>query len=194
MGFMIAGLGNPGSQYEQNRHNIGFMLVDYLTRKHDLQWSRSKWDGLICRTSLWGESVYLVKPSAYMNRSGRAVAGVANYYNILPDNTLIVHDDLDMNVGRIKLVKGGGSGGHNGIRSIVQELGSADFYRLKIGIGRPGSGTVHPSMPVEKYVLSDFSAAEREIVGERFIAVENGMEVLVKGDHKKAMTELNCLK
>ncbi len=194
MGFMIAGLGNPGSQYEQNRHNIGFMLVDYLSRKHDLQWSRSKWDAFICRTSLWGEPVCLVKPSTYMNRSGRAVAGVVNYYNILPDNTLIVHDDLDMSVGRIKLVKAGGAGGHNGIRSIVQILGSADFYRLKIGIGRPGSAAVHADMPVEKYVLSDFSADEREIVEERFTAVENGLAILVKGDHQKAMTELNCLK
>ena len=194
MGFIIAGLGNPGSQYEQNRHNIGFMLVDYLTRKHDLQWSRSKWDGLICRTSLWGASVCFIKPSTYMNRSGRTVAGVANYYNILPDNTLIVHDDIDMNVGRIKLVKGGGTGGHNGIRSIVQELGSADFYRLKIGIGRPGSPSAHPDMPVEKYVLSDFSAEEGEFVRERFPSLENGLQMLVKGDHRKAMNELNCLR
>ncbi|MEE4166765.1 MAG: aminoacyl-tRNA hydrolase, partial [Desulfocapsaceae bacterium] len=107
---------------------------------------------------------------------------------------LVVHDDLDMSVGRVKLVKGGGTGGHNGIRSIAQELGSTDFYRLKIGIGRPGSGDTHPDMPVEKYVLADFSSAEHEIIRERIVRAEPGLELLVKGDYKRAMTELNCIK
>ncbi len=194
MGYIIAGLGNPGSQYENNRHNVGFMFVDYLALRYGLQWSRSKWDGSISRSSLWGDRVCLIKPTAYMNRSGRAIAGVSNYYDIVPDDILVVHDDLDMSVGRIKLVKGGGTGGHNGIRSIVQDLGSNDFYRLKIGIGRPGNSAAHPDMPVDKFVLSDFSIDEYELVKDRFAAVETGIELLVSGDHKKAMTSLNCIK
>lgn len=194
MGFVIAGLGNPGSQYENNRHNIGFMFVDYLAVKHGLDWSRCKWDGLLSRSSLWGARVCLIKPSAYMNRSGRAVAGVSNYYNIVPEDILVIHDDLDMSVGRIKLVKGGGTGGHNGIRSIVQDLGSTDFYRLKVGIGRPGNSDVHPDMPVEKYVLSDFSEQERILVSDRYTCLEDGVKLLVHGDPKRAMTVLNCLK
>ena len=194
MGYIIAGLGNPGSQYENNRHNVGFMFVDYLALRYGLQWSRSKWDGSISRSSLWGDRVCLIKPTAYMNRSGRAIAGVSNYYDIVPDDILVVHDDLDMSVGRIKLVKGGGTGGHNGIRSIVQDLGSNDFYRLKIGIGRPGNSAAHPDMPVDKFVLSDFSIDEYELVKDRFAAVETGIELLVSGDHNRAMTSLNCIK
>jgi len=194
MGYIIAGLGNPGSQYENNRHNVGFMFVDYLALGFGLQWSRSKWDGSISRSSLWGDRVCLIKPTAYMNRSGKAVAGVSSYYGIVPDDILVVHDDLDMSVGRIKLVKGGGTGGHNGIRSIVQDLGSNDFYRLKIGIGRPGNSAAHPDMPVDKFVLSDFSKEEYELVKDRFALVEAGIELLVSGDHGRAMTSLNCIK
>ena len=194
MGFIIAGLGNPGSQYEYNRHNIGFMLVDYLSTRHGLQWSRSKWDGAVSRSSLWGERVCLVKPTAYMNRSGKAVAGISNYYGINLEDILVVHDDLDMSVGRIKLVRGGGTGGHNGIRSIAQELGSKEFYRLKFGIGRPGNSPVHPDMPVDKFVLSDFTEEESALIKERIALAEDGIELLVKGDHSRAMTTLNCIK
>ncbi|MEE4166422.1 MAG: aminoacyl-tRNA hydrolase, partial [Desulfocapsaceae bacterium] len=95
-GFIVAGLGNPGTQYEHNRHNIGFMFVDYLVSKHELRWSgSSKWNGSICRSSLWGEAVCLVKPFLFMNRSGQTIAAVAAFYNISPDNILVVHDDLD---------------------------------------------------------------------------------------------------
>lgn len=194
MAFIIAGLGNPGSQYENNRHNIGYMLVDYLSARYGLQWSRSKWDGDLSRSTLWGERVCLIKPSAYMNRSGKAVAGISNYYGIKTDDILVVHDDLDMGVGRLKLVKGGGAGGHNGIRSIVQDLGSGEFYRLKIGIGRPGNSGVHPDMPVDAFVLSDFTEEESALIKERIVLAEEGIELLVKGDHRRAMTTLNCIK
>jgi PTH1 family peptidyl-tRNA hydrolase len=194
MAFIIAGLGNPGSQYENNRHNIGYMLVDYLSARYGLQWSRCKWDGDLSRSTLWGERVCLIKPSAYMNRSGKAVAGISNFYGIKTDDILVVHDDLDMGVGRLKLVKGGGTGGHNGIRSIVQDLGSGEFYRLKIGIGRPGNSGVHPDMPVDAFVLSDFTEEESALIKERIVLAEEGVELLVKGDHKRAMTTLNCIK
>lgn len=194
MEFVIAGLGNPGTGYEHNRHNVGFMFVDHFASRYNLSWSRSKWDGLVIRSLLWGERICLVKPDTYMNRSGRCVAGTANYYNIENERIVVVHDDLDMNPGRIKLVKGGGAGGHNGIRSIVQHLGTNDFYRLKIGIGRPGNSDAHPEMAVEKFVLSDFSEEEHSLIMERIALVEEGMKYLIEGDDKKAMSYLNCIK
>lgn len=194
MEFVIAGLGNPGSGYEHNRHNVGFMFVDYFASRYNLNWSRSKWDGLVIRTSLWGERVCLVKPDTYMNRSGRSVTGTAHYYHVESEQIVVVHDDIDMNPGRIKLVKGGGAGGHNGIRSIVQHLGTNNFYRLKIGIGRPGNSDAHPEMPVEKFVLSDFSEEEYSLIMERITLAEEGMKLLIEGDDKKAMSYLNCIK
>jgi len=194
MGFLVAGLGNPGSKYEYNRHNIGFMLVDHLALSHSIQWSRCKWDGVVARSSLWGTRVCLVKPQTYMNRSGRTIAGVAGYFDIDAEHILVVHDDLDMNVGRVKLVQGGGTGGHNGIRSTVQCLGTNNFYRLKIGIGRPGNSDAHPDMPVDKFVLSDFSDDERTLINNRIRSVENGLALLAGGDKKGAMNMLNCIK
>ena len=107
---------------------------------------------------------------------------------------LVVHDDLDMNVGRVKLVKGGGAGGHNGIRSIIQHLGTPDFYRLKIGIGRPGNSDAHPDMPVDKFVLSPFSNDEMDLVQKRIVLLEEGIQFLVHGDDGQAMSLLNRLK
>ena len=107
---------------------------------------------------------------------------------------LVVHDDLDMKTGRIKLVKGGGTGGHNGIRSVVEHLGSPEFYRLKIGIGRPGNSDAHSDMPVDKFVLSSFSNDESVLIAERIGLVDEGIEALVRGDEKRAMNYLNCIK
>lgn len=194
MAFIIAGLGNHGSKYEGTRHNVGFMLVDYLAVRHGLEFSPVKWQALAARTNLWDERVWLVKPQTYMNRSGISVAGVAEYYDVDNRNILVVHDDLDMNVGRIKLVDGGGTGGHNGLKSIVQHLGSPDFFRLKIGIGRPGNSDAHPDMPVDKFVLAPFSKDEATVIEERMKDLETGIKMLVQGEVSQAMSVLNCLK
>ena len=138
MGFVLAGLGNPGKKYRDTRHNIGFMVVDYFAERYGLSFSSTRWDGLISRSRVWGEHVCFVKPETYMNRSGRAVAGVSRFYDVDVQSILVIHDDLDMSVGRVKLVKGGGAGGHNGIRSIVQNLGSNDFFPFKDGYWQAG--------------------------------------------------------
>lgn len=194
MAYIIAGLGNRGSKYDGTRHNVGFMLVDYLAQLHRLEFSPIKWQALAARGHLWGEQVWLVKPQTYMNLSGISVAGVADYYDVDNRNILVVHDDLDMNVGRIKLVDGGGAGGHKGIKSIVQHLGTPDFLRLKIGIGRPGNSDAHPDMPVDKFVVAPFSKEEAMVIEERINNLESGIRLLVQGDVSQAMSILNCLK
>ncbi len=129
-----------------------------------------------------------------MNRSGQSVAQHYTFYKIIPDKLVVVHDDLDMAPGRIKLVKGGGAGGHNGIKSIVSSIGTNDFYRLKIGIGRPGQGEVHKDFPVEKYVLSNLSAGEVQILQERYTHLIEGMKYLFDGDVGRQKGVLNSLK
>jgi PTH1 family peptidyl-tRNA hydrolase len=192
--FCVVGLGNPGKRYEDTRHNVGFMFIDHLAGVQRDDFTTSKWDSRVLRLPAWGSKLFLVKPETYMNRSGRSVAGLTRYYDIAAENVCIVHDDIDMNLGRIKLVEGGGSGGHNGIKSIIQALGTADFPRIKIGIGRPGNGTAHPDMPVDRFVLSNFTPDEMQLIRERFLEIESGLQELVRGDAGRAKNWLNSLK
>jgi PTH1 family peptidyl-tRNA hydrolase len=192
--YLFAGLGNPGAKYEQTRHNVGFMFADWLAGSHCSEFSSTKHQGLATNFRLGTTTVTLLKPQTFMNRSGRSVASLMHYYDLDPPNLLVVHDDIDMHPGRIKLVEGGGTGGHNGIRSIVSELGSRDFFRLKIGIGRPGTGEIHPDMEVDKYVLAKFSAREFEHIKERFDEIASGLELFIQGDISQAMTRLNAIK
>lgn len=192
--YCIIGLGNPGKRYEATRHNVGFMFLDSLARDERADFTPSKWECRILRIPLWGHPLLLLKPETYMNRSGRSVAGLTRYYNIPPTRICVIHDDIDMNLGRIKLVEGGGSGGHNGIRSIVQALGTPEFSRIKIGIGRPGNGHAHPEMPVDRFVLADFTPAEKVLIRARFAEIETGLRDLIAGDVDRAKGWLNSLK
>ena len=192
--YTITGLGNPGSKYLKTRHNIGFMFVDWLADSHGASFSKDKHQGLSTRIRAGAARVNLLKPQTFMNRSGRSVASFIRYLAIRPSQLLVIHDDIDMHPGRVKLVEGGGTGGHNGIRSIVKELGTNDFYRLKIGIGRPGAGGTHPDMDVDKYVLADFSAGELNEIRQRFEEIEGGLEFFFRADVAKAMTRLNAIK
>jgi len=117
--FLIAGLGNPGAKYEKTRHNVGFQVIDAITRKEQLTLNLTKWEADYCRVSLWGARVFLIKPQTFMNLSGKSVARFADFFKISPDHILVIHDDIDMHPGRLKLVAGGGAGGHNGIRSLL---------------------------------------------------------------------------
>lgn len=193
--YIIAGLGNPGEQYCSTRHNVGFFIVDELARR----WTTSeifqeKWHAQYLSLTVGEDKVHLVKPLTFMNRSGKAVIQFFRFYKIAPEQLLVIHDDLDMAPGRVKLVKGGGAGGHNGIKSLVEMLGTKEFYRLKIGIGRPGSGLVHADFPVDKYVLSSFSAGELEILQSRYDSFEKGIRLFLQGNPDKAMNLLNGLK
>lgn len=192
--FALAGLGNPGSKYLKTRHNIGFMFLDWFAAQHGEPFAADKHQGISATIRYNGNRIYLLKPQTFMNKSGRSVASLVNYFNLDPENLLIVHDDIDMHPGRIKLVEGGGTGGHNGIRSIVKELGTNAFCRLKIGIGRPGEGSAHPEMEIDKYVLADFSEEEIAKVRERFEEVADGLDYFFKGEVGQAMTILNAIK
>jgi PTH1 family peptidyl-tRNA hydrolase len=192
--YLLAGLGNPGAKYEQTRHNAGFMFVDWLAESHGAVISSSTHQGHSTTIRLGTQKITLLKPQTFMNRSGRSVASLMHYYDLGPRNLLVVHDDIDMHPGRVKLVEGGGTGGHNGIRSIVGELGSRDFFRLKIGIGRPGTSAAHPDIEVDKYVLAKFTAGELQEIMECFEEIASGLGCFFKGDISQAMTRLNAIK
>lgn len=192
--FIIVGLGNPGDQYRSTRHNVGYFVVDELARRWKAAVFQEKWQALYVSLLFAEGTVHLVKPLTFMNRSGMSVVHFSRFYKVFPDQLLIIHDDLDMAPGRIKLVKGGGAGGHNGIKSLVETLGTKDFYRLKIGIGRPGIGDIHADFPVDKYVLGNFTCEETEILQSRYDDFENGIRFFLQQNSAKAMNILNSLK
>lgn len=192
--YLLIGLGNPGGQYEATRHNIGFVLIDELCKHWRCGQMVEKSQARYCSHRIAGAKVHLVKPLTYMNRSGMAVAHFYRFFKMASERLLVIHDDLDMAPARIKLVRGGGAGGHNGIKSIVDHLPSPDFYRLKIGIGRPGANGVHPDFPVEKYVLSTFDSDQQTAVASRVETIIAGLELFLSGDAARAMTMLNALK
>ncbi len=175
--WLLTGLGNPGREYEGNRHNIGFMVADELARRAGGGW-KSKFGGELLQGALGGQPVLVLKPMQFMNLSGKATAQAATFYKVAPDHIIVIHDELDMDFGRLQVKVGGGHGGHNGLRSITQDLGSADFLRIRCGIGRPGS--THKDA-VAGYVLANFAKADHEevrlLVGEAADAVEAVLEL-----------------
>jgi PTH1 family peptidyl-tRNA hydrolase len=152
--LLVAGLGNPGRQYEQTRHNIGWLVADELARRHGGSF-RSKFSGQLSELRLGDQRVALLKPETYMNESGRSLAAAARFFKVEPGSLLVVHDDVDLEPGRLQVRLGGGLAGHNGLRSIAQALRTNDFLRLRIGVGRPGRGD---RRTVSDYVLSNFDA------------------------------------
>src|ERR671933_2453806 len=154
--LLVVGLGNPGREYERNRHNVGRMVVDELARRHGGSW-RGKFSGQLADVRIDGHRVALLKPETYMNESGRAVAAAARFYKLAPESILVVHDDGDLDLGRLQVRRGGGLAGHNGLRSVAQHLGTPEFLRLRIGVGRPERGDPRP---LADYVLSDFEPHE----------------------------------
>jgi PTH1 family peptidyl-tRNA hydrolase len=154
--LLVVGLGNPGREYARHRHNAGWMVLDELARRHGASW-KGKFSGQLAELRVDGHRVALLKPETYMNDSGRSVAAAARFYKLEPDAILIVHDEGDLDLGRLQARKGGGLAGHNGLRSIAQHLKTPEFMRLRIGVGRPGRGDPRP---LADYVLSDFTAAD----------------------------------
>ena len=154
--LVVVGLGNPGREYARNRHNVGWMVVEELARRHGASW-RSKFNAQLAELQLDGHKVAILKPETFMNESGRSVAAAARFYKVEPADVLIVHDEGDFDLGRLELKFGGGLAGHNGLRSIAQHLGTRDFMRLRVGVGRPGRGDRRA--PAD-YVLSNFEPAD----------------------------------
>ena len=150
--LLVVGLGNPGREYSGNRHNVGWMVVDELARRHDASW-KGKFNGQLAEVRMDGHRVGLLKPETWMNESGRSVNAAARFFKLEPDAILVVHDEIDLEPGRLQARRGGGLAGHNGLRSIAAHLKSPDFLRLRVGVGRPGRGD--PRKPAD-YVLSNF--------------------------------------
>lgn len=153
--FLFVGLGNPGPKYAGNRHNVGFMAVDRLAARAKADAYREKFNALLAKATVAGEEAVLLKPLTYMNLSGESVQRAMTFFKVPLANVIVLHDELDVPFGQYRLKSGGGAAGHNGLRSIIQQCGGADFQRIRLGIGRPVHGTV------ESFVLSDFSPIER---------------------------------
>jgi len=151
--LLVVGLGNPGREYAANRHNVGWMVVDELARRHAATF-KSKFSGRLAETRLGDGRVALLKPETFMNDSGRSLAAARSFFKVPVERTLVVHDDVDLDTARLQARAGGGLAGHNGLRSIAAALGSRDFLRLRVGVGRPGRGD---RRPVADYVLSAFA-------------------------------------
>ena len=171
---LVVGLGNPGRQYQGNRHNVGFRAVDELAG--GAPW-RGKWGAELAEVELSGEKVLLCKPMQFMNVSGQPVASVAGFWKIPAEQVVVIHDELDVAFGRVKINKGGGAGGHNGVRSLIDCLGTPDFVRVRVGIGRPP-----PNWEGADYVLADFSRAEQpELPGMISAAAAAAKEIVTRG-------------
>lgn len=154
--LLVVGLGNPGREYAGHRHNVGAMVVDELARRHSGSW-KGKFNGELAEVRVDDHRVALLKPQTYMNESGRSVGAAARFYKLEPDAVLVVHDEIDLEPGRLQARKGGGLAGHNGLRSVAAHLQSPEFLRLRIGVGRPGRGD--PRNPAD-FVLSNFTPEE----------------------------------
>lgn len=183
---VIAGLGNPGGEYARTKHNVGFMLVDALTEKLGITDWREKFDALVAEGRLGGEKILLVKPQTYMNDSGRAIGLLMNWYKLLPEQLIVVHDDMDIPAGTIRIRKKGSAGGHNGIKSILAHLGDEHFSRVRIGIGRP-----LPGWTVVSHVLAPFPDTEVPKIREAIEYLLPAVECMVTEDTDKAMNLYN---
>jgi len=170
--YLIAGLGNPGQQYKHNRHNVGFMLIDQIAERLQVNFTRLESKALVTRTKFANNRIILAKPQTYMNKSGTAVGSLVRYYKLPLENIFIAFDDVDLDLGTLRIRPKGGSGGQKGVASIINALGTQDFARLRIGIGRPPG-----RMDAADYVLRDFSREEKELLSE---VLERGADAVIK--------------
>lgn len=182
--WIVAGLGNPGNKYSKNRHNIGFMVIDLLSEKLNIAMDE-KDSYMIGRGAFEGAGLVLLKPLTFMNRSGLAVRKVLKKHNAGPDRLIVIHDDLDIATGALKIRKDGSSGGHRGVESIIQETGSRDFIRIRLGIGRDST------VPVEEYVLRNFRPFEKEPIKDVIIKGCDAVLVAIREGADKAMNKFN---
>lgn len=184
---LIVGLGNPGREYAATRHNAGFLWLDELASQQSVTFKAdSKFYGLMARTTLQGREIYLLKPQTFMNLSGRAVGAVAQFYKIEVAQILVVHDELDLLPGAVKLKLGGGHGGHNGLKDIIAQLSSKDFWRLRVGIGHPGERN-----EVSNYVLNAPRKEEQELIDGAMQRAQQVLPLMVEGKQEAAMLKLH---
>ena len=185
--FLIAGLGNPGRQYEKTRHNMGFDTIDELIERHRIPQGGIAHKAMYGKGMIAGEKVLTVKPLTYMNLSGEAIREYVNYYKMDPETELIViYDDIDLEPGQIRIRKKGSAGGHNGIKSIIAQIGTQNFYRIKVGVGAKPKG-----WDLADYVLGRFSSEERELVDKAICDAADAVEMILKDGIEAAMNHYN---
>jgi len=186
--WLVVGLGNPGKEYERNRHNVGFRVVDELARRCEVRFDQKKSQGKLAVGRREGEPLYLLKPQTFVNLSGRSVAPVARYYKVPVERLLVVCDDIDLPFARIRIRPEGSSGGHNGLKSIMESLGNRqDFPRIRVGVGRPP----HVREAVVEHVLEDFSPSEEEALGSVITDAADAVTLILDGDIDRAMDTYN---
>ena len=184
--YMVAGLGNPGKEYKLNRHNIGFMALNLFSDRQGVEFSRIERNALVTKIKLAGKRLLLVKPQTFMNRSGQPVASLAKYYKVPHENTMLVYDDIDLALGQIRIRPSGGSGGHRGISSVIENLGTELFPRIRLGIGRPPG-----KKNAASYVLQDFSKSEQETVQFMLIHTVDALVEFLMNGLESAMNKYN---
>ena len=185
--FLIVGLGNPGSQYEDTRHNIGFKVVDNIAKEYNIEINRQKFKGMCGEGFINGEKVILLKPTTYMNLSGESIREVVDFYKISNEDVLVIYDDISLDVGRLRIREKGSAGGHNGIKSIIAHLGTDIFPRIKVGVGQPNVDLVN-------YVLGKFTKEEMEVLSESIDASTKAAKEIISSDVKTAMNIYNGFK
>jgi PTH1 family peptidyl-tRNA hydrolase len=184
--YLIVGLGNPGRRFREDRHNLGFMVLDHLLEKLELTFSRSQQNALVTDGKIGEHKVFFAKPQTFMNNAGKAVAPLFRYYRVSLEHLLVIYDDLDLPLGSLRIRPQGGSGGHHGMESILQQLGSENFPRMRLGIGRP-PGQMDPAA----YVLQSFSKEELEVMDITLQRAVDAIEVYICEGIEDAMTRFN---
>ena len=187
--FLVVGLGNPGAEYAATRHNVGFMAADELHRRYNFSPWRAKFDGLIAEGLIDGEKVYLLKPQTFMNLSGNSVVKAAHFYKILPQNIVVIHDDMDLPTDKIKAKIGGGAGGHNGLKSIDSAI-SPNYNRIRLGVGHPVSKSEDS---VVNHVLSGFGKADKENIERNIDIIADLLPILLKKNVAEFSNQLGMI-
>ena len=183
--WLLVGLGNPGAAYQKTRHNVGFVVADAWAARHQAESWRTRFGGLISRTTVPGAEVMIVKPQGYMNLSGRVVGPAAGFYKVPVDRILVVHDDADLPLGTLRLKVGGGHGGHNGLKSLGADLGGAGFLRIRIGIGR------RVGADLADFVLGSFAPDEKPVLAEVVDTAVDAVDVILERGMTAAMNRFN---
>jgi len=191
---LIVGLGNPGRGHANNRHNIGFVCLNHFAKMQGIRFDKKQGQARIGSGEVAGSKVVIAKPQTYMNRSGQSVSLLVDKFNVSPDNLLVIHDDLDLPLGKIRIRQGGSSGGHKGSGSIITELGSQNFIRIRVGIGRPDKNegfTEFSEDEIKAYVLSDFTSAEKQAITQVIPTVSEAILCLLTEGLVAAMNRYN---